>query len=723
MGERSTLGFASPGVGNSKTTLHRDYLLTGLESIFNPLQNTVKFANEQNSMRQAHNIAISCIGSGVGQSVITSCRLSRLPLRTTGLGTNPFAFGLYECDAHDYTPAIYAGNYIDTLIEKCKEHRIHLLIPGLDDEAHLIAKAIHRFRKEGIEVIVAGEGFLDLCRDKERMTRELNPVANIFVKSYSKQDFIDALARKEITLPVIAKPRSGSASRGIVIVDREEKIGQITDAHIVQELAVPHAGDPNRNFYLHQLRQNINPQVSELSIQLVTDKNGDLLGRTATYNKLNNGIPIEIIPFEDEAVWAQIDKLYPTLKERGMSGPVNLQGRLTDTGLKIFEVNARFTGITGMRALMGFNEVESCVKHWLGMVGAKESLRLNNDRFGVRQTTDKVIPVERNQKVSEQFLALNKKALKDRKVVLITGASGYLAQNLIANLHLDNQYEVWAFSRNKEKAKSVLPYDNMQFYDKSDWTHGRLSLGKVDILVHAGFARPHCSLEEIADSLSFTGELFAQAVLSQVPAIVNISSQSVYGLQNPPPWKESSPVAPMTPYAQAKYASELLLLNAVKMSPHVKATSLRLSTITGGQPGLVITDLVAKFAHQALQGEPIYIEGGAQKLERMDVRDAVQAIGKVLKERPALWKPVYNLGLGKTYTILGIAHAAVAVARVYNNGKESSVHIEAKDVALNFGMDNGLFKQDFQWQPEYDLEAMLESLMEYYFAKNLAPVV
>lgn len=55
-------------------------------------------------------IGISCIGSGVGQSVINSFRLSRLPIKTTGFGTNPFAYGAYDCDAYDYTLRFYSGD-------------------------------------------------------------------------------------------------------------------------------------------------------------------------------------------------------------------------------------------------------------------------------------------------------------------------------------------------------------------------------------------------------------------------------------------------------------------------------------------------------------------------------------------------------------------------------------------------------------------------------------
>ncbi len=62
-------------------------------------------------------IGISCIGSGVGQSVINSLRLSDLPIKTVGLGTNSFAYGAYDCDCYDYTPNIYSDATFNTLIK------------------------------------------------------------------------------------------------------------------------------------------------------------------------------------------------------------------------------------------------------------------------------------------------------------------------------------------------------------------------------------------------------------------------------------------------------------------------------------------------------------------------------------------------------------------------------------------------------------------------------
>jgi hypothetical protein len=43
-------------------------------------------------------IGISCIGTGVGQSIINSIKLSSLPIKTIGFGNTPFAYGAYDCD-------------------------------------------------------------------------------------------------------------------------------------------------------------------------------------------------------------------------------------------------------------------------------------------------------------------------------------------------------------------------------------------------------------------------------------------------------------------------------------------------------------------------------------------------------------------------------------------------------------------------------------------------
>jgi nucleoside-diphosphate-sugar epimerase len=663
-------------------------------------------------------IGITSIGSGVGQSVISSCRLSNLPLRTIGLGMNPFAYGAYDCDAFDYLPTIYDENYVDELIRKCGEYCIDLIIPGLDDEALLLSESIDKFNNEGIKVIVSTSELLKLCRDKEKMSNELNHVAAVFAKSYDKKSIGEAIENGNALFPFIAKPRGGFASRGIAIIHNCEELKRLQDNYIIQELAIPGENDPNREYYLNQIDKGNNPQVSEISIQLVADQQGDLLGRMASYNKLNNGVPIEIVLYENEYVWTEIEKLLPALKKAGLKGPLNLQGRLTDNGLKLFEMNARFTGITGLRALMGFNEVEACIKAWLHIESRNNSFCINYNRFGIRQTADKAIPLERNEKVFNLSLGLNKKELKAQKTLLMTGATGYLGQNFIKEIVKNDRYKIWALCRNKKKSENLFSELEVKCFDMADLESGFLSLGNVDVLLHFGFARPHCSNEQIAESLAFTHGFFIRAFMNQVPAIINISSQSVYGLEREPLWNENTPVSPQTPYAAAKYATELLLMSLRKINNQINTTSLRLATLAGGQNGLVPVDMISKFVRQALKGEPIKISGGSQTFERLDVRDAVTAIKALLTIAPANWKPFYNLGSGKTYNIKEIARIAVETASQNNGGKKSEITIEHKDVNMNFGMDSNLFMNEAHWKPNYDMKEIIVSLIQYFQNKE-----
>ena len=656
-------------------------------------------------------IAVMSVGSGVGQSVINSCKLSQLSLHTVGLGMNPFAYGAYDCDTMDYVPLIYAENYLDELIKKCHEHDIDLIIPGSDDEAHILSRNIKRIESEGFKVVVSDVNLLDLVRDKERMCNELTSIADIFVKSYDIHTIKEALTEKKVDFPLIAKPRAGFASRGVEILLYEDDFVRVNENHIIQELAVPRQGDPLREAYLKQIARRVNPQIAEISAQVVTDKNGDVVGKMCSYNKLNNGVPIEMIPYENDYVWSQIDKLLPELKRLGHRGPLNIQGRWTDNGLRLYEINARFTGITGWRALMGFNEVETCIKNWLNIDADINPLQMNYNKFGIRQTADKAIELSANKEVKTMSLNINKRPLKSVNTVFVTGSGSYLGQTLIKMLQ-PGPYEIVAFDLTKKQISQLyVSYPNVKCVDLENLSNSRFRLGEADYIIHCGFARSHCTKQQIADSLAFTNKLFGLASLNQVSAIINISSQAIYGNGQVPLWTEQNPAMPETVYGQAKYASELMAQNIHLQNRTSYATSLRLASLTGGQQGLIPIDIIAKFVQNALQHQPIVIHGGMQKIERIDVRDAAAAICKLLTLDYRQWQPAYNVG----HIIVSVLDLANAVKEVANCkfGLEVQVTVEKSEVSIaDFGMDCTLL-QKTGWKPEHDLEDIIISLFEY----------
>ena len=141
----------------------------------------------------------------------------------------------------------------------------------------------------------------------------------------------------------------------------------------------------------------------------------------ASYNKLSSGVPIEILPVDDPLFWDVIDQLMPHINALGFRGPLNIQGRITEDGFKIFEMNARFTGITGLRAIMGFNEVEECIKSWLGL--PTNGLEINKRKFGIRKALDKTVEITRNQDVLDDFLYINTPGLNQNIKSLLLNLS------------------------------------------------------------------------------------------------------------------------------------------------------------------------------------------------------------------------------------------------------------------------------------------------------------
>ncbi|MDX1699728.1 MAG: NAD-dependent epimerase/dehydratase family protein, partial [Melioribacteraceae bacterium] len=597
-------------------------------------------------MNKRIRVGITSIGSGVGQSIIDSCNLSKLPIYTIGLGANPMAYGQYDCNIYDILPSIYSKDYIDCLLALCIKHKIDVLIPGLDDELLKIARNVDKFLNVGVTPIVGSIQMIELCRDKVEMSRVLSQFTSSFVNSYDKQSLMDEYKIKNIRFPLIAKPRDGYASRGLIIINSEDDFPLIDDNHVIQELAVPHSKDMNYIDYMNNLEKGVISQVSEVSVQFVIGIDGRIIGKCATFNKLNNGVPIEVIPFEDSIMWEDLEKIIPYLLEIGLKGPINIQGRMTDNGPKWFEMNARFTGITGLRAMMGFNEVEALIKDFLNLSPKSKILKINNKRLGIRQVTNRVIEFGRNIKLDD--LAKNSGYYHwdtMGKTIMVTGSTGFLGYYLVKKLTERVDVEtVICFARNRERAINMFKENTkVRVITNEDIKEGCFNLGLVDILIHAAFALISDGVKAIAESLEFTSWIFNNASNHQVPRIINISSQSVYGSSTHPLWDEiNTPPMPVTPYAMAKYSSELMLSNINENKKQTYSTSIRLTRIFGY--GIRSNELPYKFMKSAFEGSDITIQNGTQTLDLLDVNDAVEGIVGLLDIKPSKWEKVYNLG-------------------------------------------------------------------------------
>ena len=618
-----------------------------------------------------------------------------------GTDSNPGAYGALECDIFEQLPSIYEEDYVHKLLNACINNSVDIVIPGLDDDVLILSKQRSLFHKHNIKLICSDSELVTLCRDKGKLFDKLSPFSKNLARTFTPEKALTALENNELSFPCIAKPKAGSGSLGLKLIRDKSEILVINNQYIIQELLYPDNQDPNRQKFIAGLAQNRILQISEISIQVLSDSRGRVLGRMASRNRLKNGAPVEILPIDNNYIWKAVDELQPKLQKLGMRGPLNIQGRLTDDGIKFFEINPRFTGITGIRAMLGFNEVEACIKSFLGVDSGSLSLGVNHNKFACRQLAEKCGFFETDQK----------------KILLITGSTGYLGSNFLKTISDRKDYTLWTLDRDRQPADNLQTGPAEKSFTTTDMRVGNIPWGQVDILLHMGFARPYCSSKEIADSLSFTKNLFKYAGEHNIPSVINISSQSVYGQASLPLWDEKTPVSPETPYAMAKYAGELYLQSEQEKNRHLKTTSLRLAALTGSQNGLINkNDLVSRFVQQALENRPISIHGH-HTFEKLDIRDAIEALIKLLDMPHCNWKKIYNLGNEQPFTIIELSETVLNLVE-QNTGIKGSYRTELKDQKqLSFGMNSQCFFQDSGWKPQYSLGDSIESLIEYMAPK------
>ena len=131
---------------------------------------------------------------------------------------------LKEADDYVITPLIYDKQYIDFLVKYCLKNKINVIISLFDVDLPILARNRQIFEKNGIRLIVSSERVIHVCNDKYETYKFLTENGfNTPLTYVNVNDFKLSLERKEISFPVVIKPRWGMGSLGINIAENMEE--------------------------------------------------------------------------------------------------------------------------------------------------------------------------------------------------------------------------------------------------------------------------------------------------------------------------------------------------------------------------------------------------------------------------------------------------------------------------------------------------------------------
>ncbi len=226
------------------------------------------------------------------------------------------------CQVADYAykvPHCTSSDFLNDVLDICKRHEVDMIIPTIDTELIGYAENREHFSENGTEILVSSVDFVRVTRDKEETAHILSNNGISAPRTWNMQD------THNLEFPLLIKPRDGSCSNGIYIVNSKNELLRKdidNDLYIAQEIC----------------------QGREFTVNCFYDRLKGCVGCVPHFRKFMRAGEVcfaETVRIPKFKVFA--DKLYEIFSE--IYGCICFQGFQDDSGnVSIFEINARFGG-------------------------------------------------------------------------------------------------------------------------------------------------------------------------------------------------------------------------------------------------------------------------------------------------------------------------------------------------------------------------------------------
>ncbi len=224
-------------------------------------------------------------------------------------------------DEFELVPRVDEPAFVRRILEICEQYSIQHIVPTIDPELPVYAAARRYLESSGHEVWVSSPEVVALGADKWLFHRWLRQ------HGLGSPATVEIRDRSAVLIggPVVAKPRNGSASIGLIRAPhvRDLPVDEIGDDYLIQQVALGY----------------------EVTVDFAVDRLGNLLGLSARRRlEVRAGEVSKAVTIDHPELRSEVEHLVALLP--GAFGVLNVQAIVDDEGgtITFIELNPRFGG-------------------------------------------------------------------------------------------------------------------------------------------------------------------------------------------------------------------------------------------------------------------------------------------------------------------------------------------------------------------------------------------
>jgi carbamoyl-phosphate synthase large subunit len=281
---------------------------------------------------ESKTVLVTGIGGNVGQGILRNIQSLNYPIRLIGTDIADFSAGNHLCHKVYKVPYANTLPYIPTIKGILEEEKVDLVLPSTDYEVYFLS--LHKNDLDSF-ILASGASIAKIYLDKYASYLHHARLDIPFAKSWLPKDYDNSESN------IIAKPREGRGSRGILINPKNPK--KLDFDYIIQPLL----------------------RGKEITTAVYLNKEGQFHGMITLERELSNGATSKChVVFDyDKELKTIVDKM---IAFGGLEGSFNIQSIVSNYGVIVpFEINCRISGTNSIRHNLGFQDVKYALQEYL----------------------------------------------------------------------------------------------------------------------------------------------------------------------------------------------------------------------------------------------------------------------------------------------------------------------------------------------------------------------